>query len=158
LDNAVKFTAPGNAIRVSVRPVDEWAALEVDDDGQGIAAEMLGRVFDPFVQGYQWTSHDRSGLGLGLALVKRLVELQQGTVSAQSAGFGKGTTFVVRLPRVATGIEEQAALPPAKSGEAGPKRVLVIDDNDDARRSLAILLAFEGHETYEASNGVRGAE
>ncbi|HEY4138659.1 MAG TPA: ATP-binding protein, partial [Casimicrobiaceae bacterium] len=157
-DNAIKFTAPGRRIRVKVAPDEQSAALEVEDEGQGIAPEMLGRVFDPFVQGYQWMSRDAGGLGLGLALVKRLVELQEGTVSVVSAGIGQGTTFTIRFPRVQASVAEDAATPLAAGEPGARKRVLVIDDNEDARRSLAVLLTFEGHQIYEAENGGRGIE
>ena len=91
---------------------------------------------------------------------KRLVELQQGTVSVASAGLGKGATFSVRLPRIDVGVAEAGAptSPLGKTRSEGRKRVLVIDDNDDARQSLTILLGLEGHETYEAANGALGAE
>jgi len=158
LDNAVKFTAAGNRIRVTVAAVDDNAVLTVADEGHGIAPELLGRVFDPFVQGYQGMGRASGGLGLGLALVKRLIELQQGTVSVESAGVDRGTTFRVSLRRVEPGLEEGAIVPPAMPQTPGRKRVLVIDDNDDARRSLAMLLSFEGHEICEAPDGARGVE
>jgi signal transduction histidine kinase/ActR/RegA family two-component response regulator len=158
LDNAMKFTPAGNRVRVAVAATGEWAELVVDDDGRGIAPQLVGRVFDPFVQGDQGMSPNAGGLGLGLALVKRLVELQGGSVSVASAGVGKGARFSVRLPRTEATSQERVAVAPAVSRALGKKRVLVIDDNDDARRSLAILLAFEGHETYEAPNGARGTE
>ncbi|TMG99368.1 MAG: response regulator [Betaproteobacteria bacterium] len=158
LDNAVKFTPTGKHVRVVVAPNDEWAELIVDDDGRGIAPELLDRVFDPFVQGDQWMSPNAGGLGLGLALVKRLVELQGGSVSVASAGVGRGASFSVRLPRAEARSEESAAFPSTTSKSPGKKRVLVIDDNEDARKSLATLLAFEGHDTYEAASGARGTE
>src|SRR5206468_2705138 len=93
-----------------------------------------------------------------LALVKRLVELQGGSVSVVSAGVGRGASFSVQLPRTEA-ISEELAPSQSTAGKApNRKRVLVIDDNDDARRSLAILLGFEGHDTYEAANGVQGTE
>src|SRR5206468_6900976 len=102
-----------------------WVALDIEDDGQGIAPEMLGKVFDPFVQGYQWMSREGTGgLGLGLALVKRLVELQQGTVSVASAGVGRGATFSVRLPRVEAAVEDGPALVLTSAEAPGRKRVL----------------------------------
>ena len=158
LDNAIKFTPAGNRVRVAVAAAGEWVELIVDDDGRGIAPQLVGRVFDPFVQGDQGMSPSAGGLGLGLALVKRLVELQGGSVSVASAGVGRGARFSVRLPRTEATSEERVAVPPAVSKALGKKRVLVIDDNDDARRSLTLLLAFEGHETYEAPNGARGTE
>ena len=158
LDNAIKFTATGHRVHITVAANGDTAQLDVEDDGQGIAPEMLGRVFDPFVQGYQWMSRESGGLGLGLALVKRLVELQQGTVAVVSDGLGKGATFSVRLPRVEAGVEQEVAPPSAKAAPPGRKRVLIIDDNDDARQSLSMLLSFEGHEVHDAANGVRGTE
>jgi len=158
LDNAVKFAPPGSHIRVAVAECGDWVTLEVEDDGRGIPSEMLGRVFDPFVQGDHRIGGEGRGLGLGLALVRRLVEAQHGKVVVDSAGVGKGATFSVRVPRVDPAVEEEQPLSSVTVRAVGRKRVLVIDDNDDARRSLAVLLSFDGHETFEAPNGVRGAE
>jgi signal transduction histidine kinase/CheY-like chemotaxis protein len=158
LDNAVKFTPPGKQVRVAVAPTAEWSELVVEDEGRGIAPELLGRVFDPFVQGDQWMSANAGGLGLGLALVKRLVELQGGSVAVVSAGVGRGARFSVRLPRTEARSEERATSPSTTSETPNKKRVLIVDDNDDARKSLAILLALEGHDTYEAADGARGIE
>jgi signal transduction histidine kinase/CheY-like chemotaxis protein len=158
LDNAVKFTPPGKQVRVAVAPTAEWSELVVEDEGRGIAPELLGRVFDPFVQGDQWMSANAGGLGLGLALVKRLVELQGGSVAVASAGVGRGARFSVRLPRTEARSEERATSPSTTSETPNKKRVLIVDDNDDARKSLAILLALEGHDTSEAADGARGIE
>ena len=155
-DNALKFTDDGKGIRIAVNATAEHAEITISDDGHGIDAEMIGRIFDPFVQGDHWASASGGGLGLGLALVKRLVELQGGSVTAASDGVGRGATFTVRLPRVEPVVSDVATPLRATPTPSGTKRIVLIDDNDDARKLLAMLLAFEGHETHEAATGDAG--
>jgi len=136
------------------------ATIHVRDNGVGIAPELLPRVFDLFVQGERTHEHPQGGLGIGLALVRKLVEMHGGSVFATSDGAGKGSEFVVRLP-VATDAEPAAAtaVPSpmvARAAEASPaaapggKRVLVIEDHEDSRVGLALWLEVVGH-TVEAS-------
>jgi len=153
LDNALKYTPPGGRITVSIERVDEVALLRVRDTGQGIRTDLLARVFDLFVQEPQSLDRSRGGLGLGLALVKRLVELHDGSVAAWSAGPGQGSEFTVRLPAAAV------AEAPAEAGGATarqtlpPRRVLVVEDSADARQSLRMLLELAGHQVETSEDG-----
>ncbi|HTL76398.1 MAG TPA: ATP-binding protein [Casimicrobiaceae bacterium] len=155
LDNAVKFTSPGGTIAVGVSREGGSTLLTVADDGEGIASALVDRVFDVFVQGDQDVGRSKGGIGLGLTLVKRLAELQGGTVSASSGGVGCGTTFVVRMP-------EATASPPliaaAVAPHAGtPRSIVIIEDNDDARDMLQQVLTMQGHVISESASGEAGA-
>jgi signal transduction histidine kinase/CheY-like chemotaxis protein len=156
LDNALKYTPAGGTIRVAVRAQAERAVLEVSDDGEGIAPELLGRMFDLFVQGERGLARQRGGLGIGLTMAKRLVELHEGTIRAASAGPGRGATITVELPATEAPAL-RAADKPAPAAPA-PRRVLVIEDNADGRETLAALLRLWGHEVHGAEDGARGLE
>jgi PAS domain S-box-containing protein len=151
--NALKYTNPGDSIRVSVAVDGEDAVLRVEDTGLGIPPALLGRVFRVFVQGEYAAGHARGGLGIGLSLVARLVELHGGSISADSPGLGGGSTFTVRLPAIApvASPEPVAAPPPAARS---PRRVLVADDNDDSREIMRALLELNGHEVHEVADGL----
>jgi two-component system, chemotaxis family, CheB/CheR fusion protein len=172
LHNASKFTTAGGHIRLTVvREADtaeggkddgrQVAVLRVQDDGVGIEAEMLPRIFELFVQGDHSLGRPRGGLGIGLTLVRRLVELHGGTVDVRSSGPGQGSAFTVRLP-VATPPPEGASAEPAKEGAAradgAPRRVLVVDDIADSADSLAMLVRLSGHPVevaYNATDALR---
>jgi CheY-like chemotaxis protein len=128
----------------------------VRDGGFGIEPEMLPRVFESFSQGDHRSSRLQGGLGLGLALVKRLVEKHGGEVLARSAGPGRGSEFIIRLPLGAKRIEVLPA--PAASNGPAPRRILVVDDSADAAESLALLLRMKGHEVSVAYDGPRAIE
>jgi signal transduction histidine kinase/CheY-like chemotaxis protein len=151
LDNAVKHTPPAGRIDLSIASEGGDAVLRVRDTGVGIQPESLPRIFEPFVQA------DRSagGLGLGLSLVKRLVELHGGTVSASSAGRDRGSEFEVRLPRGPHPLVQRpaAARPPQRA-----RRVLIVDDQPDLREVLRLRLEAWGHRVEEADTGRRGLE
>ena len=153
LNNAAKYTPAGGRIRLSVEQQDSQVILTVADNGVGLRAEMLERVFDLF---WQVESRDdaRGGLGIGLTLVKRLVELHGGDVEARSAGPGRGSEFIVRLPAA----EAQAARPavaPSRTTEPviRRRRVLVVDDNVDAAETLSDVLRLHGQEVCVAHDG-----
>lgn len=156
LHNAAKFTSSRGRVRVSVGRDAEasQAVVRVEDTGIGIAPEMLGKIFEPFAQTEVTQDRRRGGLGLGLALVRGLVEQHGGSVEAQSAGARCGTAVTVRLPLDTGGpaTEEQARA----QGSLAPRRILVIEDNVDAAESLRDFLELEGHEVDIAYDGVEG--
>ncbi|BDG07288.1 PAS domain-containing hybrid sensor histidine kinase/response regulator [Anaeromyxobacter paludicola] len=153
LQNAAKFTPSGGRVTVSLTRDERWAELCVRDTGAGIAAAELPHVFEPFVQSEQTLARSKGGLGLGLALVKGLVELHGGTVQGRSDGPGRGAEFVVRLPLVLP------AQLPAETRPATPRaqrRIVLIDDNVDAAETLADVLALEGHSVKTARDARSG--
>ncbi|HEY3098037.1 MAG TPA: PAS domain S-box protein [Methylomirabilota bacterium] len=151
--NAMKYTPAGRAIRVLTFAEGNRGVLRVEDEGVGIARETLPRIFGLFVQGERTLDRAQGGLGIGLTLVRTLVELHGGTVTADSPGPGLGSVFTVSLPRIElpSTIEGAPARPPAIR-----RRVLIVEDNDDARQMLRILLEHEGHEVFEAIDGTEG--
>jgi signal transduction histidine kinase len=155
LDNAVKYTPPDGRIHVRVAVRGQEAVLEVEDTGVGIAPELLPRIFDLFTQGERTIDRAQGGLGLGLALVRRLVELHGGTVRARSAGAGQGATLIARFPLIEAPPPEKPA-EPAAPHEAKALRILVIEDNADGRETLSMMLQLSGHEVLEAENGPDG--
>jgi CheY-like chemotaxis protein/nitrogen-specific signal transduction histidine kinase len=157
LGNAIKYTPAQGEISVRLRHEGEAAVLEVQDSGRGFSEPFGRRMFDVFVQGERTLHRPEGGMGIGLALVKRLVELHGGTVSAQSAGLGKGALFTVRLPAVAAPADEARPAPERRATPA-KRKILVVEDNDDARRMLSLALAESGHEVHEAADGVAGVE
>jgi signal transduction histidine kinase/ActR/RegA family two-component response regulator len=156
LDNALKYTPPGGRIIVTTERIDASAVLRVRDTGQGIRTDLLGRVFDLFVQEPQSFERSRGGLGLGLALVKRLVELHGGTVAAWSAGPGQGSEFTVRLPAMVTPDASARLLDADARPAAASRRVLVVEDSPDARDSLRLLLELAGHRVETSEDGPAG--
>ncbi len=152
LHNAAKYTRRGDEVALSLRADRGLAEIRVRDTGAGIEAPLLPHVFEPFVQGDRTLSRTEGGLGLGLALVKGIVELHGGEVQVESAGIGKGAEFVVRFP-----LHEGAAAvvhgPAGALAANGSRRVLVVDDNVDAAETLADLLRLLGHEVEVAHDG-----
>jgi len=148
LDNALKFTPAGKRISASVRAEGEAAVLRIADEGIGIEPAERARLFQLFVQG----KHGVGGMGVGLALVKRLVELHGGEVSATSEGEGRGAAFTVRLPAV---LQPAAPSSPVLAA-AAPRSVLLVEDNDDARQMLEAALASGGHAVRAARDGASG--
>jgi two-component system OmpR family response regulator len=153
LTNAAKFSSPDQAIAIDVWRVGDQAQLSVRDDGAGIPAALLPRVFDRFVQGEQALQRASGGLGLGLAIAKNLVELHGGTITAASAGAGRGACFTLSLPAVESAAIAPAAATPPRDAPARTARILIVDDNDDAAQSLALILRLEGHEVCAARDG-----
>jgi CheY-like chemotaxis protein/anti-sigma regulatory factor (Ser/Thr protein kinase) len=160
LHNAIKYTGQDGTIRIETCEEGEDAVIRIADTGAGIAPELLPRVFELFAQGEQGPDRAQGGLGLGLALVRRLTDLHAGTVTAHSEGPGRGSTFVVRLPRgvsPAGGVHAKRGATAAASAER-TYRILIVEDNADARESLRIILESAGHEILEAGNGETGVE
>ena len=146
LNNAAKYTPEGGQLHVCLKQDEAHALLQVSDNGIGIAPDLLPVVFDLFTQGQRTPDRSQGGLGLGLALVKKVVELHDGAVEARSDGPGHGSTFTMRLPLLRDAVEAPVPAP----GRAGPAasralRVLVVDDNVDAALTLAMVLEVAGH-------------
>jgi signal transduction histidine kinase len=158
LNNAVKYTDEGGRIWLDIHREGAEAVIRVRDTGVGIAAEMLPLVFDLFTQVDPTLDRSQGGLGVGLTLVKSLVELHGGTVRAFSAGIGQGSEFIVRLPVRApagpTGLHQPVASEPAAQAPPQGRRVLIVDDNVDAADSLATLLEMSGHQVHAAYSGL----
>ena len=161
LNNAAKFTEPGGRIWLSAEtapgtdPGAKEIVISVRDTGIGIPADLLPRVFDMFTQGDRSLERSRGGLGVGLTLVKRLVQLHGGTVEARSDGLGKGSEFIVRLPGAAHAPAQVPLQPRPEAGGVGAKlRILVIDDNEDSAEMLRLTLELMGHEVQALYDGL----
>ncbi len=154
LDNALKYTPAGGTIRVEARCDDDGAVLTVRDSGVGIGADLLPHVFDVFVQGESSLDRAQGGLGIGLALVRQLIELHGGTIEAESDGPGEGSTFTIRLPA----IDGPAAVAVPATGpiDVGAFRILLIEDNEDGREMMAAMLQQYDHTVLEAADGIEG--
>ena len=158
LDNALKYTPPGGRITVTTGREGEGAVLRVRDTGKGIDPGLLARVFDFFVQEPQALDRARGGLGLGLGVVRHLVELHGGSVAAQSAGPGRGSEFTIRFKAIAPPPVVAEPAQPAASASRAPRRVLIVEDNDDAREMLRVLLELRGHIVAESADGPSALE
>jgi two-component system CheB/CheR fusion protein len=154
LSNASKYSPPGGRVRFELRTEQGEAMIRVVDEGRGIAPEMLPRIFELFVQGDQSIARSEGGLGIGLTLLKSLVELHRGRVDAHSEGPGTGSTFTVWLP-----LAPNATMTSAPGRETRPpvRRVVVVEDQADARRMMQLLLEAEGVSVLTAENGAEGA-
>jgi PAS domain S-box-containing protein len=151
-NNACKYTDPTGSIRIRAELQSTGHVLvSISDTGMGIPADRLGNIFDAFMQVDRSPERTQGGLGVGLTLVKRLVEMHGGNVIARSEGLGRGSEFVVRLPVVpALPAQDRTARAPVRTA---PRRFLVVDDNADSTASLAMLLSMEGHQTCTARDG-----
>nr|WP_267874188.1 response regulator [Telluria aromaticivorans] len=155
LDNAIKYTPAGGNIDIHLEQTADEVVLTVRDSGVGIPAELLPHVFDVFVQGAISIDRSQGGLGIGLSLVRRLVELHGGSVSAQSEGSGNGSTFMIRMPRTEPAVAPQA--PQHSPGDnTGKPSVLLIEDNEDGREMMATMLAAHGFPVAQAADGLQG--
>ena len=155
LGNAVRYTPERGAIALALGRAGDTVTVTVTDNGIGIPADRLATIFDMYSQVHQSTMRKSDGLGLGLSLVRALVELHGGSVAAASAGPGQGSTFTVRLPRSSAIVVGDAAPPPAP-GSSAARRILVVEDNADACEVLRMLLELEGHQVAMACDGHAG--
>jgi CheY-like chemotaxis protein len=159
LNNAAKYQNEGGRIDLLVEQAGHEVVITVRDRGIGIPTQMLSEVFELFTQGERTLDRSQGGLGIGLSLVKTVVELHGGSVSATSEGVDRGSEFVIRLPCLRP--EESNGYQAAPSGlrqPTPPRRILVVDDSKDAAESLAMLLSLSGHHVAVAHDGVQALE
>ncbi len=159
LNNAAKYTEPGGRIWLSAGLENNTVTLRLRDTGVGMSADLLPRVFDLFTQANRSLDRSQGGLGIGLTLVRQLVEMQGGSVEAFSEGLGRGSEFVVRFPAIVEGVAtlatDRSKWSDSQRG-AGSLRMVVVDDNADGAESLAELLGLLGHEVVVANDGPTG--
>jgi CheY-like chemotaxis protein len=155
LTNAAKYTEVGGQIRIVIGERANELFIEVADNGVGISSELLPRIFDLFVQSNRTLDRSQGGLGIGLAVVKRLIEMHGGRVTAKSEGLGQGSCFEICLPLIAA---PAAPAPPLQKAGAPARRILVVDDNVDAAHSLAQVLQLDGHESEPVYGAVEALE
>jgi signal transduction histidine kinase len=156
IDNALKYTPAGGKIDIGIDTVGEEVVLTVRDSGVGIPPDLLPHIFDVFVQGSISIDRSQGGLGIGLSLVRRLVELHGGSVGVSSDGSGLGSTFQIRLPRTEPALAPDA---PARAASVADKpTVLLIEDNDDGREMMATMLGSYGYPVLQARDGLEGVK
>jgi CheY-like chemotaxis protein len=158
LNNAAKYTNSGGRIVLSAHRIDSHVELRVRDNGIGIDPESQAKLFHLFSRLTSSADRTPAGLGIGLALVRQLVEMHGGEVAVSSAGVGLGSEFVVRLPLYDAGADAQHQRGDARSNNPSRRRILIADDNHDALESLALLLECDGHEVRRAVNGAQAFE
>jgi len=158
MTNAAKYTDAHGQIGIHVSATADAVKVEISDTGEGISAEFMPRIFDLFVQADRTLDRAEGGLGIGLSVVKKLVEMHGGTISVRSEGLGRGSTFQITLPRVAPPLAQASV---ANAIKAAPRRILIVDDNADAANSLSELLKMDGHTTqpvFSAEDALSNAE
>jgi CheY-like chemotaxis protein len=160
LTNAAKYTDPGGLIELTADRKDDIMVISVRDNGIGIEPSELGKVFNMFFQVDASNERSQAGLGIGLSLVKSLIELHGGTVEARSEGLGRGCEFIIRLPlrHSAEGQAQMTKDPDDLASSGVVRRVLVVDDNRDATESLALFLKLAGHVVETAFDGEQALE
>jgi len=155
LTNAAKYTDADGEIRVETFAQGGQAVIQVRDNGVGISPELLPRIFDLFVQADRSLDRTQGGLGIGLSIVKRLVDMHDGSVSVSSEGMGKGSTFQIRLPLTDSVVTDESS----SSGASGSSRkILIVDDNEDAANSLGMVLQLQGHDVMAVFSGMQALE
>jgi PAS domain S-box-containing protein len=156
LNNSARYTASNGCITLTAEQAGAWAVIKVKDNGIGMPTEMLHRIFEMFIQVKGSSDRPQGGLGIGLALVRGLVEMHGGTVEAHSDGDGMGSEFIVRLP-IAEATAREAQVAHQDEGQTNAqspsRRILIADDNEDGAKSLAMLLRLAGHKVHVAHNG-----
>jgi len=157
LTNAFKYTRSGGLIVVTLKADGAEAVLTVEDNGFGISPRLLPFIFDMYAQADRTLDRAQGGLGIGLTLARRLVELHGGTVTAESDGEACGSTFTVRLKQVPA-VEQSSSGSAPRERRVRPRRVLLIEDGADAREMLRMMLELAGHTVYDAADGARGLE
>ena len=157
LNNACKYTKPNGTISLCAKRVGDSVVVTVKDNGAGIPSDKIGSIFDMFMQVDRTSERSQGGLGIGLTLVKRLVEMHRGSIEARSEGEGQGSEFIVELPVIS---KSSVSMPVADNGSvaAGDRRVLIVDDNVDSADSLAMLLEITGNKTFLAHDGVEALD
>lgn len=158
LSNSVRYSPRGGTIQVVVESLDGMVFVRIKDQGEGIEPELLPRIFEPFVQSAQSLARLRGGLGLGLAVVRSLVELHGGAVSVSSDGRGSGSEFIVSLPVLKPNPKPKPVAARFDPHDVAPRKILVVEDNSDARWSLVLLLRLMKHEVFEAQDGISGVD
>jgi PAS domain S-box-containing protein len=158
LHNAVKYTPPGGRIDIALRAEDREAVVSIRDNGIGIPREMLDHIFEPFAQLDRSYERADGGLGIGLTLARRLIELHEGRIEARSEGRGQGTEVLVHLPSVAATPAKRPGTPRREPDFSSGCRVLIADDNHDAAVSLSMLLQAMGHDTRVVHDGIEALE
>ena len=157
LDNAARYTEAGGEIEIKATKDGDSVTIAVKDDGAGIAPESLPVIFDLFTKAHRSAERPQGGLGIGLSLVRKLVDMHEGSVEVQSTGLKQGSEFVVRLPLLTQSARSGRPLK-SQPGRDMPRRIVLIDDNRDAAESLAMLLRLKGHEVHIAYDGPTGVE
>jgi len=157
LNNSGKYTRPNGTIKLGAKRVDDSVLVSVQDNGAGIPPDKIGSIFDMFMQVNGSSEQSQGGLGIGLTLVKRLVEMHGGSIEARSEGEGRGSEFIVRLPVMSRAASPSPALEVEPESSSG-RRVLIVDDNFDSADSLAMLLNITGNKTFVAHDGVAALE
>jgi two-component system CheB/CheR fusion protein len=156
--NAARYSERGRTVQLVAEREGDEAVIRVRDEGIGIAPDLLSVIFEPFAQADRQSSQSAGGLGIGLTIVRRLVELHGGRVAARSEGLGKGAEFVVRLPALAAPGSRAVPEAPARAAEPPRTRVLVVEDNRDAAASMRMLLEYLGHSVRVAHDGATALE
>jgi signal transduction histidine kinase/DNA-binding response OmpR family regulator len=158
MDNALKYTPEGGRVDIRVEPQGDDGIFEIADTGVGMPPDVLAHAFDLFFQADRPSDRSEGGLGIGLTLVRHLVELHGGSIEVASSGPGKGSRFTVRFPGAAAPMAAEDVRASVLEHETHPCRILIVEDNEDARETLKIFLALAGHDVHCAADGARGVE
>lgn len=160
LTNAVKYTPEGGHVTLAIGRAGDKISLRVTDDGVGIAPERIGGIFELFAQAESSIGRAQGGMGIGLALVRNLVHLHEGTVEAKSDGLGKGSEFVILLPMARRDelVTSRDILTEPATASSSPRRIVIVEDNTDVRALLHLKLKRLGHTVAEAKDGIEGAK